>query len=113
MKRIIFFSLVIFSACAADEKTAVPKNLIPTEKIIPIIVDLQVLESHYQRTYARADLYKDALDSASSFVFQDYAVSKVDFEESFAYYSSNLNVIYTIYEAALDSINFRMNQKSF
>jgi len=113
MKRFIFFSLVILSACAEDKDIKVPENLISSDKIIPIIVDLQVLESHYQRVYGRPDLYMAALDSSSNLIFQNYDVTKADFENSFAYYSSDLNVIYSIYEAALDSINFRINQKSF
>jgi len=113
MKRFIFFSLVILSACTVDEKIQVPEKLISSDKIIPIIVDLQLLESHYQRLYNRPDLYRVALDSSSSLVFQNYDVTKADFEKSFAYYSSDLKVIYSIYEAALDSINFRINLTSF
>ena len=113
MKRFLFFSVVIFSACAGDEKIDAPEKLIPTEILIPIIVDLQILESHYQRTYIRPDLYKGALDSSSNLIFQDYNITKADFNASFSYYASDLDTIYSIYEAALDSINFRMNQKAF
>ena len=113
MKRILFFSVVILSACSGDEKMPAPEKLIPSEIMIPLIVDLQILESHYQRTYTRPDLYKDALDSSSNLIFQNYDVTKADFDASFSYYSSDLDTIYSIYEAALDSINFRVNQKTF
>lgn len=88
----------------------VPGNLISTEKMIPIIVDLQILESHFQRLYQRPDLYKNALDSSSAVVFNEYGVTKESFDSSYTFYSKNTHVIYGIYEAALDSINFRLSQ---
>mgnify|MGYP000476130093 CR=1 FL=1 len=91
----------------------VPEKLIPSEIIIPLIVDLQLLESHYQRTYIRPDLYKGALDSSSHLLFEEYNVTKADFDASFSYYASDRDTIYSIYEAALDTINFRINQRSF
>lgn len=83
-----------------------PANLISSEKMIPLIVDLQILESHFQRTYNRPDLYKASLDSSSQLIFDKYQVTKSQYDSSYTYYANDLDAIYKIYEAALDSLNF-------
>lgn len=115
MNKILILFSVVLIGCGADDtgEPVSPKDIISTEKMIPLIVDLQILESHYQRLYLRPNLYKSALDSASSFVFEKHAVTKNQFNSSFNYYAADVNVIYSIYEAALDTINFRVNQNSF
>ena len=68
-----------------------------------------MLESHYQRNYQNPDYYKDALDSASFTVFDNYQTTRDIFESSYDYYSLNIDSIYYIYEAALDTINIRVS----
>lgn len=105
--------LIVCFSCESDRQTAsdeMPVNLIPAENMIPILVDLQILESHFQRLHQRPELYKNALDSSSALIFQDYQVSKGAFDSSYMYYANNVNVLHSIYEAALDSLNFRMEE---
>lgn len=105
-------SLSLFS-CGQEVKDngpEKPNNLISQEAIIPIIIDLQLLESHYHRTYSRPDVYHGALDSASAIVFADHGVDKVQFEESYAYYAFDIETMYLIYEATLDSINTQISE---
>ncbi|OIQ37769.1 MAG: hypothetical protein BM555_00085 [Crocinitomix sp. MedPE-SWsnd] len=88
-----------------------PDNLISEAAMIPLIIDLQMLESHYQRMYSRPDVFKDALDSASNIVFEDQSVSRKQFEESYDYYASQPEVLFTIYEATLDTLNQRVSDR--
>lgn len=104
--------MALFS-CNQDSKQdgpVKPDNLISDEAIIPIIIELQVLESHYHRNFSRADLYKASLDSASYFVFEKHGVNKEQFERSYSYYSFDIDRMYTIYEATLDSINAQISE---
>ena len=113
MKKILIFCAFTLTACSGQNEPQSLPNLIEREKFIPLLVDLQVLESHYHRMFNRPDKYHDALDSASSLVFNKYGVTKKNFEDSFNFYATNVDTIFAIYEAALDSINFRMNQPNF
>ena len=79
------------------------------DTLIPIIVDLQVLESHYHRKYQQPNFYKEALDSASEVIFSNYSTNREIFELSFDYYSIEMDRMYYIYEAALDTINLRVS----
>lgn len=107
MKMLLFVPIILTFSCSGEpEKSAVPANLIATEKMIPLIVDLQILESHFQRTYNRPDLYKASLDSSSQLIFDKHQVSKPQYDSSYMYYAKDLDAIYKMYEAALDSLNF-------
>lgn len=106
MRYLLGLILFLFFSCAEEAETAAPVNLIPTEKMISLIVDLQVLESHYQRTFQRPDLYRRSLDSSSYFIFKDHEVTKRQFDSSYQYYALQTQVLYSMYEAALDSLNF-------
>jgi len=105
-------SLSILAACGNSTIEKKPEAIMEKEEIIPIIVDLQILESHFQRQFSRVDLYRDALDSSSASVFKQHGVSKGEFSSSLDYYAGIPDTLFTIYEAALDSIKFRMNQRS-
>jgi Domain of unknown function (DUF4296) len=95
-----------------DEKAhmSAPENLVSHEKMIPVMIDLQVLESHYHQKFQRPAFYKDALDSASLIVFEKYDITKTQFQESFDYYSSDLSVMYLLMEATLDTVTVRLSE---
>jgi len=112
MNRFIIYFVVLFCACQNTTKTETFTPM-PKEKLIPIIVDLQVLESHFQRLFGSPNLYKNSLDSSSLIIFDKYEVTRKDFIRSIGFYSGNINELFEIYEAALDSINFRMNQQIY
>jgi hypothetical protein len=109
MKKTLLLPLIFCFSCSGEMSVEAPGNLIPIEKMIPIIVDLQILESHFQRQFQRPDLYKKSLDSSSTVIFDSYQVSKGAFDSSYNYYAQDVDVIYAIYEAALDSLNFRIS----
>lgn len=107
MLKKVFFGCCLFTfSCSGESEPEAPQNLIGTEKMIGLVVDLQVLESHFQRTFNRPDLYKESLDSSSALIFEKYDVTKSQFDSSYSYYASSAAAIYVIYEAALDSLNF-------
>lgn len=107
MKRFLAILLITVLACTEETSRPVPENLIPKDKMILLVVDLQTLESHYQRTYGRPDLYADALDSSSYYVFNNHGVTKDQFEKSLDFYSWSSDTLYSIYEGAFDTLLFR------
>ncbi|MEX1000717.1 MAG: DUF4296 domain-containing protein [Crocinitomicaceae bacterium] len=80
------------------------------EELIPVIIDLQVLESHYHRKFQRPNAYKVALDSASYFIFEKHGITQEVFESNYTYYSFDVDEMYRIYETVLDSINLRVSE---
>jgi hypothetical protein len=108
------FTIILFLLFAAScgnkaQKEKLDFPLLKKQELIPIIVDLQILEGHYQRKFSRIDLYRDALDSASQSIFKEYKVSQETFEKNLDYYGNYPDSLYDIYETALDTINMRLN----
>lgn len=111
--RLLFLSFMgILPACTQESGEEIPENLIPQNQMIPIMVDLQVLESHFQLNYGHAAGFKHALDSSSQLIFQGHGVTREQFESSFDYYAADANRIQPLYVAALDSINFALSALS-
>lgn len=112
-----FFTLLflLFSIVSChEEKTIIePSNLINQKKMIDVIVDVQILESHYSNKHQRPEVFANGLDSATFFLFENHNISKPIFKENLQYYL-NLNdkTLFNIYEAALDTINNRINSKN-
>jgi len=112
VKKLSYSIFLFFTACSSEPAHIAPDNLISADKMISLIIDLQILETHYNRQFQQPQLYKNALDSASEFVFEKHSVTKSQFDSSYTFYSFEPTTIYGIYEAALDSINFRLSQQT-
>ncbi len=110
LKKAIPFLLIGVLSCGGDEEEVIPDSVIPKEKFIPLLVDLHVLESHFQRQFGRVDLYRDALDSSSFYVFKDHETSKAAFLTSINFYALEPDTLFLIYEAALDTLNLRTDR---
>lgn len=109
IKKAIYIIGLVLCACSSETVEETPSGILEKEELIPLIVDLQVLESHFQRTFGRVDVIRNALDSSSVEVFEEHGTTKIAFENSLDYYSTFPDTLYTIYEAALDTINYRLN----
>ena|SRR5210317_1663257 len=111
MKHCLIISvLAVLMACGDEAPDPIPADVMEKEDMIPLIVDLQILESHFQRQFGRVDLFKSALDSSSESIFVDHGVDRVIYEKSLNFYAENPDTLYVIYEAALDTINFRLDR---
>ena len=109
-KKIIFIITVFLLSCGGgNTDTALPEGVLEKEKLIPLIIDLHILEAHFQRQFSRLDLYRDALDSSSFYIFENHGVTKANFSASIDYYATTPDTLFAIYESALDSIQFRLN----
>ena len=103
-------ALSVLLACSEEAPAPIPEGIMEKEDMIPLIVDLQILESHFQRQFGRVDLFKAALDSSSEQILTDHGVDRSTYEQSLNYYAQNPDTLYLIYEAALDTVNFRLNR---
>jgi hypothetical protein len=113
MKRVgayILFLGLSIGSCTEEpvkEKQEAPEDLLTEDVLIDVLIDLQILESHYQYKYQRPDTYKAALDSACYFVYDKHGTNRQQFESSYDYYALNIDHMYMIYEATLDSLNIQ------
>ena len=102
-------ALASCSESETNDSLEAPSDLIPEHEIMGIIIDLQILESHYQVRYQRPDVYKNALDSASYYVYERHGVTEDQYLRSYDYYAFNMDKMFLLYEATLDSVNILAN----
>ena len=106
----LFFFLLMVS-CNSGSENIKPEVYIDKEGMIDLIVDVQILESHYHNLYQREDVYANVLDSATFFIFESRQVNKQIFLNNLNYYSLQPDTLFSIYESALDTINNRINSE--
>ena len=112
MRKTLIPICLLITTCTEVEAPTQPENLISKEVIVPLIVDLKVLEQHFHHLYLRPDVYAGALDSSSFYIFQSYGVTREAFSSSLNYYSQDADSLFLIFESALDTINLRVSAPS-
>lgn len=101
--------LIHFSCSNQQEKIKSPDNLLSKQELIDLIIDVQLLESHYHSMYQRPEIYANALDSATYYVFKKHHTTKQIYKDNLLYWTNQPDSLYLIYEAALDTVNNRIN----
>ena len=109
----IFLSIVLFFLVLCSCETVVepvkPAVFLTKTELSTILVDVQLLESHYHNKYQRPNVYANALDSATQTVFKKHNVTKQVFKENLTYYALNQDSLFSIYENVLDVVNDKIN----
>ena len=112
MKKLYAILSLGLIACSGElEERPKPADLISQSDLIPLLIEVQMVESHYQRLYSRPDVFKEAFDSATNIVFEDHDISRSQFEGSYDYYSQDPNEMFSLYEATLDTLNMRISDR--
>ncbi|HYW34175.1 MAG TPA: DUF4296 domain-containing protein [Balneolaceae bacterium] len=75
---------ILLAGCRSHRKT--PKNLIPQNKYINLLIELQLLKSYQQEQ--RPD--SSTVDSLRKVIFKKYDVTQQQFEKSHKYYQQHV-----------------------
>ena len=84
-----FYSILFISLVSCDTETR-PSFIIEKDKMIDIMEQVLVLETYYQSLPGNPASNKQALDSTVDLVFKKSGITKNNFEESYRFYSSDL-----------------------
>lgn len=103
----IIFVLSLFG-CREPESIGSPKNLIPRNDMISILIDLEIMEAYYQQVHKRTNLYKTTLDSASRQILADSKYTEAQLKNTLNYYSAVPDSLYQLFEETLDSLNSKV-----
>jgi hypothetical protein len=96
-------------SCSNKQEKHLPEVLLNRAELIDLIVDVQLLESHYHSLYQRPEVYANALDSATFYVFKKHHTTKKIFKDNLLYWTNEPDTLFHIYEVALDTVNNRIN----
>jgi len=111
MKNILLIVLIIggFFSCQTEVEPAKPAVFLTKNELTTILVDVQLLESHYHNKYQRPNVYANALDSATQVVFKKHGITKKIFKANLTFYALNQDSLFSMYEGALDVVNDKIN----
>lgn len=102
------FLFLLGCSDASEPLPKAPDVLLEEATLAAIVIDLEIVESHYQFLYSHPDRYKTALDSASHFVFEKHGTTRAVFESSYDYYAHDIDQLFSMYELMLDTINLKI-----
>lgn len=103
MRKYIYFLLVVFLAsCTSNTIYKEPKNLIPKDTMVNLLVDMYIASS--ARSYKSKSLKKD--ENYTYLVYKKYKIDSLRFQESNIYYTSKVES----YDLLLKKVKDRLDQ---
>ncbi|MEX0812942.1 MAG: DUF4296 domain-containing protein [Chitinophagales bacterium] len=90
--------------CGAPEKTKL-KSSVPKEKMIPILMEIHLLEARAEEFKTLNDSFITAKSAAYDSIFSKYNISKSDFLNTFEAYEKNPEEMDLLYEKIIDSFS--------
>ena len=92
---------VLFIGCASPE-VKIPQNVLTPEQMMPIMVDIHVIEGARNGAIMLGDT--NGIEDYYAKVYEKHGITEDQFKSSFAFYSDNPTVFIPIYEEVLDSL---------
>jgi len=106
MKKHLIFLWISFSflGCQNVEYPKKPKNLIPEDKMVEIMTDIQLF--HTAKSYNRNPLQKSGL-SPYHYIYEKHNIDSLQFVTSNTYYGSNLKIYGTLYSRVKEGLEVK------
>jgi hypothetical protein len=101
---IIIASLIVIGCHSGTQK---PKDLIPKNKLINILVDIHIHDAVISDLMRKDLLIKQAIPEYYEQVLSEYQVTKEQLEATMDYYSTKKEKLNMIYEQVVDSLEGR------
>ena len=93
--------VILFVGCASPE-VKIPENILTQEQMMPIMVDIHVIEVARNGSIMLGDT--NGIEDYYAKVYEKHGITEDQFKSSFAFYSDNPTVFIPIYEEVLDSL---------
>ena len=93
--------IILFIGCASPE-VQIPETVLTPEQMMPIMVDIHVIEGARNGSIMLGDT--NGIEDYYAKVYEKYGITEDQFKSSFAFYSDNPTVFIPIYEEVLDSL---------
>jgi hypothetical protein len=93
--------VILFVGCASPE-VKIPENILTQEQMMPIMVDIHVIEGARNGSIMLGDT--NGIEDYYAKVYEKHGITEDQFKSSFAFYSDNPTVFIPIYEEVLDSL---------
>ena len=92
---------ILFIGCASPE-VQIPETVLTPEQMMPIMVDIHVIEGARNGAIMLGDT--NGIEDYYAKGYEKYGITEDQFKSSVAFYSDNPTVFIPIYEEVLDSL---------
>ena len=107
MKKIII-SILLFTLFACNEETEmIPDNVLSQEKMVSVMVDVQLVEAALIVNQLKGDEAKEAAVNYYDSVMKQHNISREEFDVSFKYYAEHPGLMEQIYDEMLNELSKR------
>ncbi|MFD1094302.1 DUF4296 domain-containing protein [Salegentibacter chungangensis] len=103
----IVTTVLLFASCQNVEKVEKPKDLLPEDKMVEVLIDLSIINS--ARNYNKQQFEEFGIDP-DQYVFDKHGVDSLQFERSNNYYSDNYSTYEDIYSRVKDSLQLKKSK---
>ena len=106
MIRVLFIALLVLTSCSDGiPRVDEPENLIPREKMVPLLTDLVKLEAYVTDSFGNITQYHKVMINSGDSLLKSKGFSKEQFEKSLEYYGSRQEEMLSIYADVLERLN--------
>jgi len=98
----ITFLLLFLFSCDRTEKR--PENIISEDNMVPILVDIQILEATYNNRLIHEEDRNERMERYYKEIFEKHETSSDLFNESYTYYEAHPIKLEAIYEVVLEKL---------
>jgi hypothetical protein len=95
---IIFVLFLVYACGSKDEKTKIPDNIIPPEKMVAIIVDFHLVEASIAQGQQRHEDVNQITNYRYNSVLKKHNISRNKLSESFNFYTDHMKDLEKIYK---------------
>lgn len=111
MIRVLIISLLLLTSCSDGiPRIKKPDNLIPREKMIPLLTELVKLEAYITDEYGNIVEYHKVMINTGDSLLEAKGYTKDQLESSLDYYGSRQEEMISIYTDVLDELNKELGE---
>ena len=92
-------------SCSQDKTVHIPDSVLPEEKMAEVLVDIHLLEATLNiSTFSRDNITKSDL-SPTTDILKKHEINKAQYDESFAFYTRNPQLLGEVYQQVLNDLS--------
>lgn len=101
----ILLAVILFTSCSS-KKAEIPEGIIPKEKMIAIMIDVQEAESKIQANdLSKNDSTRAIAYGYYNFIFKKHQTNSSAFKNSINYYVSHLDLFNKMYDEVITGLS--------
>ena len=110
MASLLPFLLLALAACQRPEEVPQPADLIPKERMVPLLADLQQLEAQVENSRLPTDSARALFLAEQKKMLWKRGANDSTLQRSYRYYGSHGKDLPEIYQAVIDTLKERQKK---